>query len=365
MANLSAYKQQIRLIKQYALEHNISESQTTEIFNKCFQMLEIKYSKKTWSILKLLKYITTFICVLLIIFIGLYNHPFYNTMVLRNLQSSIYPGLKILRKIALPIIEKYPMLSELYDEWCLVENQFFYVSDMDCWPCSIMSSVPDLTNHNITKTFNIGIPYTKAENNVAVNMQDLFEMYWYNNNTFKEDSNKIFSNNDAYRTIHDVMDKRLDIYPSESLTTHITWRINRMKPGRIIRKLFPKPMETPNWWGQSIEKFIFIDEANSPLYSLPRPECSNVILRFTDGARLIKMMPSLECQQNCKTSTILLSNGYTCMFLFYIYGLFLIEGNLLIFIILLVWYNWWYWRPMSLPVSNSTTISISYLTSFC
>lgn len=70
---------------------------------------------------------------------------------------------------------------------------------MDCWPCSIMSSVPDLTNHSITKTFNIGIPYTKAENNVAVNMQDLSEMYWYNNNTFKEDSNRIFSNNDAYR----------------------------------------------------------------------------------------------------------------------------------------------------------------------
>lgn len=111
MANLSAYKQQIRLIKQYAFEHNISESQTTEMFNKCFQMLEIKYSKKTWSIFKLLKYITTFIFALLIIFIGLYNHPSYNTMVLRNLQSSIYPGLKILRKIALPIIERYPMLS--------------------------------------------------------------------------------------------------------------------------------------------------------------------------------------------------------------------------------------------------------------
>lgn len=96
----------------------------------------------------------------------------------------------------------------------------------------------------------------------------------------------------------------------------------------------------------------------------PRPECSNVILRFTDGARLIKMMPSLECQQNCKTSTILLSNGYTCMF-FFLHLCSIFNRRKLIFIILSVWYNWWYWRPISLPVSNSTTISISYLTSFC
>ncbi|KAK2582305.1 hypothetical protein KPH14_004644 [Odynerus spinipes] len=276
-----------------------------------------------------------------IVFIGLYNHPSSNTIILRNLQSSIYPGLKILRKIAVPIIDKYPALSELYDEWCLVENPFFYVSDMDCWPCSIVSSVPDLTNHSIIKTFNIGIPYTKAENNVGVNMQDLSEMYLHNNKTFKEDANRIFSNNDAYLTIQDVFNKRLDMYPSEFLTTHILWRINRMKPGRIIRKLFPKPVETPNWWGPSIEKFVFIDEPNSPFYSLPNPECSNVILRFTDGARLIKMVPSSECQQHCKTSTIVLSKGHT------------------------LWYNWWYWRPISLPISNSTAISISYLTSFC
>lgn len=341
MADLDEYREGIRYIKLYASDYNISELQITEIFNKCFQTLEIKYNKKTWSITKLLTYVTTFICVLLIIFIGLYNHPFYNTVILRNLQSSIYPGFTILRKIALPIIEQYPPLSEFYDEWCLVENPYFYIYDMNCWPCSIIHSIADLTNHNISKNFNIGIPYTKTENNITVNMQDLSKMYWYNNKTFKEDANRVRSNNEAYRTIHDVMNKRLDIYPSEFLTTHITWRVNRMKPGRIIRKLFPKPTDTPNWWGQSTEKFVFIDEANSPLYSLPRSECSNVILRLTDGARLIRMMPSLECQQSCSTFTILLSKGNT------------------------LWYNWWYWHPISLPVPNSSTISISYLTSFC
>jgi len=71
-----------------------------------------------------------------------------------------------------------------------------------------------------------------------------------------------------HRTIRDVMDNRLDIFHTASLSTHISWRINRMKPNRILRKLFPKPAETPNWWSQGIEKYIFIDESESPPYPL-------------------------------------------------------------------------------------------------
>lgn len=71
-----------------------------------------------------------------------------------------------------------------------------------------------------------------------------------------------------HRTIHDVMDNRLDIFHTASLATHVSWRINRMKPNRILRKLFPKPAETPNWWSQGTEKYIFIDESESPPYPL-------------------------------------------------------------------------------------------------
>lgn len=149
-----------------------------------------------------------------------------------------------------------------------------------------------------------------------------------------------------------------------------------MKPNRILRKLFPKPAEAPNWWSQGTEKFIFIDESKSLPYSLvqrqnfcyilqdtiihsykknlrcinkkllnkeikakcqipfvnvtvhkvlhlqnngffsflyfqPNPECSNVVIRCTAGARLIRMTPSSECMQHCRSSTILLSAGHT------------------------------------------------------
>lgn len=130
------------------------------------------------------------------------------------------------------------------------------------------------------------------------------------------------------------MDNRLDMFPTASLATHISWRVNRMKPSRILRKLFPKPAETPNRWSQSTEKYIFFDESRSLPYSLvcevfllsclgyddqfinfqPNPECSNIIIRCAAGARLIKMIPSSECTQHCRSSTILLSAGHTCKY---------------------------------------------------
>lgn len=73
-----------------------------------------------------------------------------------------------------------------------------------------------------------------------------------------------------YRIIRDVMNNRLDVFRTISHATHVSWRVNRMKPNRILRQLFPKPAETPNWWSQSIERYIFIDESGSPPYPLVR-----------------------------------------------------------------------------------------------
>lgn len=67
-----------------------------------------------------------------------------------------------------------------------------------------------------------------------------------------------------------MMNNRFDIYPTELLSTHLSWRVNRMKPNRILRKLFPKPAETPSWWSQAIEKYIFIDEPQSPSFLMVR-----------------------------------------------------------------------------------------------
>ncbi|XP_011136473.1 uncharacterized protein LOC105181417 [Harpegnathos saltator] len=340
MINLDEYTERIRLIRQYALDHNVSEIQTTDIFRTCFQQLETKYSRKPSTLANLLK-LSCLLIFASFILLTLCSQKWLSDILVRLCQNSIYPSLYILRKVAVPVMSLYPSLSELYDEWCLIENPYFYVNDMDCLACTVVYSVPDLTGHNISKSFNVGIPYTKAENNTEIKMNDLVNIYWNNYDIFDQDAEKIISNNESFKTIHDIMVDRLDMYPTNSLTTHILWKINRMKPNRILRRLFPKPTEIPNWWSQGIEKFVFIDESKSPSYVLPSPECSNIVIRCTAGARLIRMMPSSECIQHCRSSTILLSAGHT------------------------LWYNWWYWRPVSLPVYNATDLSISYLTSFC
>lgn len=34
---------------------------------------------------------------------------------------------------------------DLYDESCLVENPYFYVADMECWPCQDVTAVLNIS----------------------------------------------------------------------------------------------------------------------------------------------------------------------------------------------------------------------------
>ncbi|KAG7196724.1 hypothetical protein KM043_016062 [Ampulex compressa] len=342
--DLDAYRESVELIKWYATKHKVSEVHTAEIFNNCFRALESKYGSSSNGVFHITKIILTALCALFLCLFVLSYQKSFGIIIARNLQNSIYPGLKILRKTAVPIIQYYPSLTELYDEWCLLENPFFHLGEMDCWPCSAVHSVPDLTDRNTVLknySFNIGIPYTRNDINARVNMKALSDLYMHNRDVFQHNTRRVTCNNATLKTIQDVIDAKFEQHPSKSGDVHVSWRINHMRLGRALRELFPNPSNVPVWWSQSIEKFVFIDEARSPPYFLPNPECSNVMISCTSGARLMKIVPSSECQQNCTATTILLSIGQTLS------------------------YNWWYWRPVSLPISSTTTISISYLTSFC
>jgi len=118
-----------------------------------------------------------------------------------------------------------------------------------------------------------------------------------------------------------------------------TWRLNRMFPAQLIRALFPRPKAIPRL-GLSTERFVTIDEPGSASYSLTDPECTFVFVIQGQGERLIELQPAAECQGQCNTISILLTPTY------------------------LLWYNWWYWRPVSHP-TNSNISSISYMGSYC
>ncbi|XP_003425658.1 uncharacterized protein LOC100680523 [Nasonia vitripennis] len=334
------YKKEIDNIVNYAKKNNISEEQVNKIFNECFYLLETKSSSRLQFILKFIKWLTIISFLLITSGFVLYNHPKTHNILLRNVQNLIYPGLRIFRKFAVPVITVYPSLTEWYDEWCLLENPYFEVSDMDCWPCNSVNSVQDLTGYNVTSTFNTGIPFIRIEKTETVDIKELYKTYVKYQDVFRIDAALVSSNKLHYRTIDDVMQTRLDLYPFSNGSTHIEWRINRMEPGRKLRELFPKLPGIPDWWNPSMEKYIFIDEPKSDSYSLPNPECANVIIQCTSGERLIELNPSPECTRNCQKLKVLLTSHQS------------------------LWYNWWYWRPISTP-SNTTAITVMYVTSFC
>lgn len=70
---------------------------------------------------------------------------------------------------------------------------------MDCWPCSTVRSIPDLSGGNISSSFNIGMPYTKTEKGTAVELGNLLEVYEKNKDTFDADAKGVSSNNLLYR----------------------------------------------------------------------------------------------------------------------------------------------------------------------
>lgn len=74
-----------------------------------------------------------------------YRHETSASVAERSVRSMVYPGMRMWRRMTLPLIERFPRLTELYDESCLMGNPFFQVDDESCLHCSHVDSVLDLT----------------------------------------------------------------------------------------------------------------------------------------------------------------------------------------------------------------------------
>lgn len=92
-----------------------------------------------------LKRYATLIAVLAIVLILVNYHCEFTKCFMRNIQVYIYPGMKMWRKLTLPIIRQLPQLTQLYDETCLVTNPLFRVANLDCTPCADVINVVDLS----------------------------------------------------------------------------------------------------------------------------------------------------------------------------------------------------------------------------
>lgn len=336
---LKEYENELNNLVKSANSLNLTNAEAHKIFSDCYKKLYKDHGSSTKSkfnylfgvILKL-----GFLSLILAIFIYilLNVHVPTSSIVLRNVQGLIYPGFTFLRFLSVPLIKQFPSLTELYYESCLVENPYFFVQDMDCWPCRNTYSVMDFTNFTNTSFLQTSMPYITKTSQKPVPLSTLKEVYNKNHIILNNESNSIISNNKINN-----LDSLFNTVIAEDF--NILWRINKMSSARIIRKLFPRPEMVSEWSGQSIERFIIIDGSKSAPYSLPNMECSYISVMQAFGTRTIVLKPSKECLHECKTVSITLNPSY------------------------ILWYNWWYWRPISLPSTNSSDISISYVSSFC
>uniref|UniRef100_A0A1B6CT62 Cupin-like domain-containing protein n=1 Tax=Clastoptera arizonana TaxID=38151 RepID=A0A1B6CT62_9HEMI len=350
---IEEYKEEVSKLCNLGKSWNLTDEQIDEVIENSFQKFEKKHQNIEKVQLKLCKIqrfrITLFaiaIIVLLSIYLILQTSSFtslrksINNYVERNVQEIIYPGMKLFRKLMLPIIITFPSLTAWYDETCLVLNPYFQVSDMDCWPCENVRSILNLTGSNIEREeYHSGIPFIYKEESLKdVNFKKLRKMYFDKKEVFDRDASRVTS--DRWNTVEELMEGE-HFVRSESNDSHVMWRLNRLEPTRIARGIFGSPQNIPYYTtGSTPEKFILLDEPNTAPYQLPATEGSTVFLVQGSGSRMVVLTPAPECKKHCHRVSVVLQPNHV------------------------LWYNWWYWRASSFPLIINKEISVTYVGSF-
>lgn len=111
MVDLKEYRQYVDDLRAYARDHGITEDETDKIFEECFRELEKQSVNKCHWLFKIIKITFGVVLCVIICAICLYNHPSTHNFCLRNIQDFIYPGMWIVRKLAVPIITRFPALT--------------------------------------------------------------------------------------------------------------------------------------------------------------------------------------------------------------------------------------------------------------
>lgn len=115
MVKLYNYERKVREIRRYAIESNISESEVNKIFDNCFKKLKLYEAKKSFlSAAVMIKYTFLFTLISTLCAILSFNHPPTMNLLMRNSQNFIYPGMKIFRQLAVPILNRFPSLTGGY-----------------------------------------------------------------------------------------------------------------------------------------------------------------------------------------------------------------------------------------------------------
>ncbi|XP_060530410.1 uncharacterized protein LOC132704430 [Cylas formicarius] len=335
---LNNFKQDVHNTRIEANKLGLLDNEINDVFEKLFKELD-NAPKKITIAKTAIRVVLFFACFFTFLYILLNVHQPTSSIVLRNVQGLTYPTLKRVRSLSVPIIKILDSLTDWYDESCLIENPYFNLANMECWPCQNMHGVINLTganqiNYKKLEEGTIAIAKTK-QNSVNIENLNTFYHHYSKDNL---DLRRINTNRPEINTIQALMN-----YNNSDLSDDILlqWRINKMSTSRVIRKLFPRPAFIPERSGQSVERFLVIAGFRSKPFTLPNTECNFVLMIQGSGERTVIFQPSPECSSKCKRISVVLKPSYALL------------------------YNWWYWKPIYMPTGNSTEPSITYISSYC
>lgn len=116
---LIKYEKDVKELRNRAKSYNLTENEVNEIFKSCFEELRNEISsnccvrrRKAQNLCFRIFRTSLGLLVLLVVFYVVLNvHQPTTSIVLRNVQGLIYPSLRIVRYLSVPIIARFPALT--------------------------------------------------------------------------------------------------------------------------------------------------------------------------------------------------------------------------------------------------------------
>lgn len=236
----------------------------------------------------------------------------------RVVQAMVYPGMRMWRRMTMPLIQRFPQLTELYDESCLMGNPFFQLEDLSCGPCAEVETVwlegeecanghplEYHQNHKCHQPEGSPIAF-RSNQQESIDLSHFYNIYASNHQIFQRDAYRVHSTN---QDVHNLEDLFGQFNSSWTQQAHNLWRCNRMLPARLLRPIFARPTRLPSM-GVALERYVAIDTAQAPAYTLPETECPNVYIHQAVGTRFIILRPTSECRHRCRTLSLRLTQSF-------------------------------------------------------
>ncbi|KAF4532941.1 hypothetical protein B566_EDAN000629 [Ephemera danica] len=332
---LAEYSQAVAQLREESRRRGMTNSEVDDLVSASLETVVPKTPQeyRAWNIFSIIWWLMKALLLAALLYAVVACHSPTQKSLSRHIQGYIYPFMRGLRKLTLPILRAYPDLTEWHEEPCLVRNPFYGFRGPDCWPCDGVRSVLvlDVSPKNFIETFyHNGQPFVIQSGGgrkgpVEVSWIALQLLQQNNADLLQKSAPRVLaegfsSSSVSLATLLSISERNIsELYPN----AHLTW-----------------PHFVPTHTEVAIQRYVFIDSPAAPSYHLPLTDFANIWVSQGSGTRLLALVPSPHCSQRCHPVSVLLQQGD------------------------LLFYNWQFWRPRSLPLQGSSSLSVTFVGSF-